>query len=106
MRLLLDESVPRRLKRSLPRHAVRNVVEMGWGGISNGELLARAANGFDALVTVDKNLQYQQNLDNLPIAVIVLDAKSNELPYLLPLIPKLEEALATLVPRAFVRIGA
>ncbi len=106
MRLLLDESVPRRLKRSLPRHAVRNVVEMGWGGISNGELLARAANGFDALVTVDKNLQYQQNLDKLPITVIVLDAKSNELPYLLPLIPKLEEALATLVPRAFVRIGA
>ena len=106
MRLLLDESVPRRLRRSLPSHAVRSVVEMGWGGIRNGELLARAANEFDALVTVDKNLQYQQNLDNLPIAVIVLDAKSNELPYLLPLIPKLEEALATLVPRAIVRIGA
>jgi predicted nuclease of predicted toxin-antitoxin system len=78
MRLLLDESVPRRLKRSLPRHAVRNVVEMGWDGIRNGELLARAANEFDALVTVDKNLQYQQNLDNLPIAVIVLDAKPRE----------------------------
>ena len=106
MRLLLDESVPHRLKRSLPGHAVRTVVEMGWGGVRNGELLARAANEFDALVTVDKNLQYQQNLDALPIAVIVLDAKSNELPYLLPLIPKLEEALANLLPRTFVRIGA
>ena len=106
MRLLLDESVPRRLSRSLQGHAVRSVVEMGWGGIRNGELLARAANEFDALVTVDKNLQYQQNLDKLPITVIVLDAKSNELPYLLPLIPKLEEALANLVPRTFVRIGA
>ena len=106
MRLLLDESVPHRLRRSLPGHAVRTVVEMGWGGITNGDLLARAANEFDALVTVDKSLQYQQNLDTLPITVIVLDAKSNELPYLLPLIPKLEEALASFLPRTFVRIGA
>ena len=106
MRLLLDESVPHRLRRSLPGHAVRTVAEMGWGGIRNGELLARAENEFDAVVTVDKNLQYQQNLDALPITVIVLDAKSNELPYLLPLIPKLEEALASLLPRTFVRIGA
>jgi hypothetical protein len=79
---------------------------MGWGGIRNGELLARAANEFDALVTVDKNLQYQQNLDALPITVIVLYAESNELPYLLPLIPKLEEVLADLLPRTPVRIGA
>jgi hypothetical protein len=78
---------------------------MGWGGIGNGELLARAANEFDALISVDKNLQYQQNPDTLPITVIVLDAKSNELPYLLPLIPKLEEALAHLPARTFVRIG-
>lgn len=106
MRLLLDESVPHRLRRSLPGHAVRTVVEMGWGGVRNGELLGRAANEFDAFVTVDKNLQYQQNLDALPIAVIVLDARSNELPYLLPLVPKLEDALASLLPRTFVRIGA
>jgi len=79
---------------------------MAWGGLRNGELLARAAKEFDALVTVDKNLQYQQNLEALPITVIVLDAKSNELPYLLPLIPKLEEALASHLPRIFVRIGA
>jgi hypothetical protein len=79
---------------------------MGWSGISNGELLARAANEFDALITVDKNLPYQQSLDALPITVLLLDAKSNELPYLLPLIPKLEGALASLLPRTFVRIGA
>jgi len=106
MRLLLDESVPQRLRRSLPGHAIRTVVEMGWGGIRNGELLTRAANEFDALISVDKNLQYQQNLDTLPITVIVLNARSNELPYLLPLIPKLEEALASLLPHTFVRIGA
>ena len=106
MRLLLDESVPHRLGRSLPDHAVRTVTEMGWGGIKNGELLARAANEFDALISVDKNLQYQQNLGTLPITVIVLDARSNELPYLLPLIPKLDEALANLLPHTFVQIGA
>ena len=79
---------------------------MGLGGIKNGELLARAANDFDALITVDKNLQYQQNLGALPITVIVLYAQSNELSYLLPLIPRLEEALANLLPRTLIQIGA
>ena len=65
MRLLLDESVPRRFARSLATHVVRTTVEMGWSGIKNGELLARAANEFDALVTVDKNLEYPQNLEAL-----------------------------------------
>lgn len=106
MRLLLDESVPRRLRRSLPTHAVRTVGEMGWEGIKNGELLARAAVEFDAFVTVDKNLEYQQNINALPISVIVLHAQSNELPYLIPLMPELEEAVAVLPPRTLVRIGA
>ena len=56
MRLLLDESVPVRLRRSLPKHEVRTVVEMGWGGVQNGKLLALAATEFDAFLTVDKNL--------------------------------------------------
>jgi len=70
MRLLLDESVPSRFRLSLPNHEVRTVVEMGWSGIKNGELLALAANEFDAFITVDKNLPYQQNLTTLPVAVI------------------------------------
>ena len=76
MRLLLDESVPSRLRRSLPDHAVRTVVEMGWSGVKNGRLPALAANEFDAFVTVDKNLPYQQNLTTLPIAVLVLASGS------------------------------
>lgn len=106
MRLLLDESVPSRLRRALPNHDVKTVVEMGWGGVKNGKLLALAASDFDAFVTVDKNLQYQQDLSTLPIAVIVLDAYSNELPALLPLVPHLEHALAMLVPRTYVMVGA
>ncbi|HEX5341100.1 MAG TPA: DUF5615 family PIN-like protein, partial [Duganella sp.] len=82
MRLLLDESVPAGLKRYLPSHSVMTVVERGWGGTKNGALLALAASDFDALITVDKNLPHQQNLAQLPIAVVVLDAISNELRFL------------------------
>ena len=106
MRLLLDESVPRRLRLALPAHTVKTAVEMGWGGVKNGRLLALAAVEFEAFITVDRNLPYQQNVATLPITVIVLVARSNELQALLPLVPRLEEALATLQPRSLVQIGA
>ena len=105
MRLPLDESVPGRFRLSLPNHAVRTVVEMGWSGVKNGKLLALAAAEFDALITVDKNLPYQQNLTTLPVAVIVLDTVSNELPALLPLVPDLERALSSIEPRTYTRVG-
>jgi predicted nuclease of predicted toxin-antitoxin system len=101
MRLLLDESIPVKLRRALPNHDVRTVVEMGWSGIKNGKLLALAAGEFDAFVTVDKNLPYQQNLTTLPVAVIVLDAVSNELSALLPLLPSLEQVPLPLKPRTY-----
>jgi hypothetical protein len=106
MRLLLDESVPSRLRRSLPGHAVRTVVEMGWSGVKNGKLLALAASEFDAFITVDKNLPYQQNLVTLQVSVVVLDAASSELTALLPLVPMLEQALSSLKARTYVRVGA
>ncbi len=81
-------------------HSVRTVVEAGWSGIKNGKLLALAATEFDAFITVDKNLQFQQNLEKLPIAVVVIDAVSNELPVLLPLVPALLRELASLKPKA------
>ena len=104
MRLLLDESVPSRLRRALVGHEVRTVVEMGWSGVKNGELLALAATEFDAFITVDKNLPYQQNLAMLPVAVIVLDAPSIELPALLQLLPALERVLASLNRKTYVRV--
>jgi predicted nuclease of predicted toxin-antitoxin system len=106
MRLLLDECVPARLRRALPSHQVSTVVIEGWSGIKNGKLLALAAAGFDAFVTVDKNLPYQQNTATLPISVLVLDAVSNELPYLLRLIPALEKALGALVKGSYVLVAA
>jgi predicted nuclease of predicted toxin-antitoxin system len=106
MRLLLDESVPVRLQRHLKGHSVRTVVEMNWLGVRNGQLLALAGQEFDAFVTVDKNIQYQQNLAKLPLAVVVLDARSNDLPVLLELLPKLEAALLALEPKTLVRVSA
>jgi predicted nuclease of predicted toxin-antitoxin system len=104
MRLLLDECVPARLRQLLPTHQVSTVVQAGWSGIKNGKLLALAATGFDALITVDKNLPYQQHVASLPVAVLVLDAPSNELHHLLPLVPMLETALAQLQPRTLMTI--
>ena len=61
---------------------------------------------FDAFITVDKNLPYQQNTANLPVAVFVLDSISNELPYLLPLIPALERALVSMTKGGFITVAA
>jgi predicted nuclease of predicted toxin-antitoxin system len=106
MRLLLDECVPARLGRSLSSHSVSTVVSEGWSGIKNGKLLALAAESFDAFVTVDKNLPYQQNTAVLPLAVIVLDSTSNELSVLLPLVPALEQALGSLQRGGYMVIKA
>lgn len=78
---------------------------MGWSGIQNGELLALAAVDFDAFITVDKNLPYQQNLSTLPVSVVLLDAYSNELGVLLPLVPNLERALSSLSAKTYVRVS-
>jgi len=106
MRLLLDESVPKRLRNHLPIHEVKTVVEMGWGGVKNGALLVLAGTNFDAFITVDKNLPYQQNLKTLPVAVVLLSAVSNELHILVQLLPQLEEVLTSLQPGTFVQIGS
>jgi hypothetical protein len=73
MRLLFDQGTPVPLRNHLPGHTVETAYERGWAGLSNGELLARAeAEGFDALVTTDQNLRYQQNLAGRKIGVVVL----------------------------------
>jgi predicted nuclease of predicted toxin-antitoxin system len=106
MRLLLDECVPAGLRKALPGHAVSTVVREGWSGVKNGKLLALAAERFDALVTIDKNLPYQQNTSALPVAVVLLDAPSSELPFLQLLVPALVDALANLRPGTYVTVKA
>lgn len=105
MRILLDESLPQELRNELPEHTVVTVGEAGWSGLKNGELILQAANRFDVFVTADQNLQFQQNLSKLPIAVLVLVAVSNRIELLRPLIPGLRSALNTLQPQMLIRIG-
>lgn len=94
MRLLLDENLPKRLKQDFPDHDVFTVRDMGWNGIKNGELLKlMIAHKFDALLTFDKNLQHQQNFVKYPLAVIVLNAKSNTYQVLTTLSPQVNVLL-------------
>ena len=104
MRVLLDESLPDELRSEIAGHEVFVVREFGWSGLKNGELLRRSAGRVDAFVTADQNLEYQQNLRNLPVAVMILIAKSNRIQDVRPLIPRLLEHLANLAPRTLVRV--
>ena len=71
MKILIDESLPRYLKRVLVAHDVKTVHEMGWGGIKNGPLLRLADPLFEVFLTGDKNLRYQQNLKKLKLSIVV-----------------------------------
>lgn len=84
MRVLLDESVPRRLKSLLPDHDVSTVQEVGWAGLDHGELLERAA-AFDAFVTADQGIEHEQHLGRLSVGVVLLIASSNRFDAYLPL---------------------
>ena len=96
MRILLDESLPRKLRYDFrEEHEVRTVRDMGWLGKKNGELLRlMTENGFELFVTVGRNLPYQQNLERLTLTIFVLRAKDNTRETLRLLIPKMFERLA------------
>ncbi len=106
MRLLLDESLPWRLARLLAGHEVESVQRAGWAGVKNGELLKLAAAEYDAFITAGQNLQYQQNLATLPLAVFVHAARSTALVDLVPLVPELLQQLPVSRARTLVRIGS
>lgn len=107
MRILLDECVPRPVRRELAGHDVHTVQSMGWSGKKNGELLAlMVPDGFEVFVTVDQNLSYQQNLRAAKVAVIVLVAPTNRLSDLLPLMPSVRAALTTIQPGDLVEVRA
>jgi hypothetical protein len=91
--VLLDECVDRRLLADIRGHDVKTVPDAGWAALKNGDLLSRAQHEFDALVTTDRNLPFQQDLSRFSIAVVVLRAQSNRLADLRPLIPELLDTL-------------
>lgn len=107
MRVLLDECTPKALKRVLSDegHECRTVQEAGWAGKKNGALLNVAENDFDVLVTVDTNLQYQQNLAGRRIAIVIFQAASNRLDHLRRHFPACVLAIETIKPGEIVHIG-
>ena len=105
MKLLLDECVPRRLRRDLAEHEFFTIEQAGFKGLKNGVLLRAAAEQFDALITVDKSIPHQQTLATLDLALIILRARSNKYPTLKPLAPQILEALTQIQPGEVVVIN-
>jgi hypothetical protein len=105
LKLLLDENLPRGLRLEITGHEVFTTAYMKWSGIENGELLRRAADaGFDALLTTDRGLEYEQNVATLPLAVVVLLVKPNTIETIRCLLPGLHEVLTRLSPRTLVKV--
>lgn len=95
MKVLLDEDVPRYLMRELTQHHVSTVPESGWSGIGNGVLLdLAAAADFEVLLTCDRNLQNQQNVPVLKVAIVVLAVGKRRRQTILPLAPEIRDTLA------------
>jgi predicted nuclease of predicted toxin-antitoxin system len=106
VRILLDENLDWRLEKFLPGHEVKSVPRIGWAGLKNGKLLARAAENFDVLVTMDGSMSSQQNLSKLKIAIVALRAPSNRLADTSPLMPKVLALLPTLKLGKVVKVSA
>ena len=87
-------------------HEVSTVQRRGWAGIKNGELLGLAAAEFDVFLTMDGNLEFQQNLATLPIAVLVVGGVSNRMEHLVPLVPGILKELSEIPSKSLRRIGA
>lgn len=105
MRILLDHMIPHRL-----RHRIEGDVftakYMGWEGLQNGNLLEAADEAaFDVLVTNDKRMRYQQNLARYRVAILQLDAPSNDVNDMLPLVPRINEALKSIPSGGFMVVG-
>jgi hypothetical protein len=90
----------------LPGHEVRTVVEMGWAGTRNGELLRQAAAAFDAFLTVDQGIEFQQHLVGVDLAVVVMAAPSNKIEDLRPLMPRALAAISSTSAGAVVVVRA
>ncbi len=106
MKVLLDECLNWRLKKEFESHEVFTVQDMGWSGITNGKLMAKASEEkFEVFVTIDKNLPFQQNVRESKLAVVVFQTPLNRLEYIRPLMPTLLKKLPTMTPGEVYEIG-
>jgi predicted nuclease of predicted toxin-antitoxin system len=97
MRVLLDENLDRRLKRAFDSdYEVMTVTERGWSGKKNGDLLRVAEVEFDVLVTLDKSIEYQQNLSRIKLGIVIISAPSNCRQDVEPAMPEVNKILRTI----------
>src|SRR4051812_45152376 len=107
MKLLLDENLPHQLRFEIIGYDVFTAAYMGWSGIENGKLLSLAADaGFQAMISNDRGLEYEQNASTLPLAVVVLKSEANTIEAIRPLYPALMDALRNLRPRELIKLGS
>ena len=104
MRVLLDECVNPRVKSAFPGHEVQTVKAMGWGGITNGKLMVLAQQSFDVFVTVDQNLEHQQNLAKLTLGIVIVAVPDNNIKFFIPLFPDLRKAVGLVGPGQVIHI--
>ena len=102
MRIILDENLPKPLKRIFPGHTVTTVQEEGLAGTVNGALLAQLEGKFNVFITADKNLRYQQNLSDRKLAIVELP--TNRLPFLRPIFPRITATVESIAPSAYVQV--
>ena len=98
MRILLDECVHAGIKKAFPGLRVQTVPEAGWSGIKNGKLLALIAGQFDVFLTIDQNIRHQQNLTDLPFAILFISVPNNMIDSYLPLFDLIRETAQKLRP--------
>ena len=106
MKLLFDECVPAPLADHFVGHEVYTVEAAGYKGLKNGALLAAAGKKYDVLVTVDREIEFQQNLRHLPIAVVLIETRTNKPEHIQVLIAEVLAALRTISPREFKKISS
>jgi hypothetical protein len=98
VRVLLDENVPHDLIPELHGHEILTVQALGWAGAKNGDLLRQARGKIDAFITMDRKLEKQHDVSVLSFGVVVVQARSNRVRDLLPLVTTIREVLLRIRP--------
>ena len=102
---MIDENLPRKLAGYLTGRECRTVADCGWAGKKNGELLLLAEPLFDVLLTLDRNVPYQQNVSRRRIAILIVRAHSNRIQDLFPAIPDCLATLERMQPGEVIRVA-
>lgn len=105
MKIILDECLPRRLVRDLHDHAVTTAPQRRWASLTNGELLKLVEPDFDILITMDRSIVHQQNLEDLHICLIVLHAVNSRYETLQPLVPEIRRAVEQAKDGSVIHVG-